>query len=185
MNQTRTAQSEAGKVEEKLREANKRAAQAKDENLSLQQCLVTKLLNESPVNLEQHVSELEQNLAVFKSVSKIRSDPKPISKSKLLDLLPHEKKLEVLSKHLNSSQSEVQNLQIERSKMLVENQKLQYQLEQMQRLTTIGKLDLERKPFISPLAAISMESPPSSRNSDSSPESEEDKDEEEIEVIEC
>lgn len=34
------------------------------------------------------------------------------------------------------------------------------------------------------LAAISMESPPSSRNSDSSPESEEDKDEE-IEVIEC
>ena len=134
----------------------------------------------------------------------------------------------------------------------------------MQRLTTIGKLDLERKPFISPvsdfwprifltrairtepilytprgkflkiqhfsfcnyliikcvsgydsyvtwitlmslficpfvyyysrpwliimtdfqLAAISMESPPSSRNSDSSPESEEDKDEE-IEVIEC
>jgi len=46
----------------------------------------------------------------------------------LLDLLPHEKKLEVLSEHLNASQSEIQNLQIEKSKMIVENQKLQYQL---------------------------------------------------------
>ena len=46
----------------------------------------------------------------------------------MLDLLPHEKKLEVLSEHLNSSQSEIKNLQIERSKMIVENQKLQYQL---------------------------------------------------------
>merc|ERR1711962_1479610 len=93
MNQTRTAQSEVGKTEEKLRD-------------------VTKLLNDSPNNLEKHVSELEQNLAVFKSVSKIRSDPKPISKSKLLDLLPHEKKLEVLSDQLNASQSEIENLQI-------------------------------------------------------------------------
>ena len=46
-NQTRTAQSEVGKVEEKLREASKQAAQAKEENISLQQCLVTKLLNDS------------------------------------------------------------------------------------------------------------------------------------------
>ena len=46
----------------------------------------------------------------------------------MLDLLPHEKKLEVLSEHLNASQSEIKNLQIERSKMIVENQKLQYQL---------------------------------------------------------
>ena len=48
-NQTRTAQSEVGKIEEKLREANKLAAQAKDENTSLQQCLVTKLLNDSVI----------------------------------------------------------------------------------------------------------------------------------------
>ena len=48
-NQTRAAQSEVGKIEEKLREANKQAAQAKDENTSLQQCLVTKLLNDSVI----------------------------------------------------------------------------------------------------------------------------------------
>lgn len=173
MNQSRSSQAECSRLRDDVRESNEKIQHIRDEKVQLQQTLLMKVCNSESKELSIHANELEKNLCVIRSLSKTRTanriDLHPdITNSKLLEMLPPDQKLLVLQERLISSQEELdserdlrQRLEEQVVQLKSSTEHLTNTITQMSSQSTQKTIDYPKPPM------VGLESPPSSRMSES------------------